>query len=52
MLGSEGSQTAPARPSGKGRSENGTPWESEVRRKQVHRSEQQRAEAKQLLHSG
>jgi hypothetical protein len=29
MLGSEGSQTAPARPSGKGRSQNGTAWESE-----------------------
>ena len=52
MLGSEGSQTAPARPFGTGRLENGTAWESEERRRQVHRSEQQRAEAKQLLHSG
>jgi hypothetical protein len=52
MLGSEGSQTAPARPFGAGRLENGTAWESEERRRQVHRSEQQRAEAKQLLYSG
>jgi len=36
MLGSEGSQTAPARPFGTGRLENGIAWESEERRRQVH----------------